>query len=174
MLVAQLRRNRSEQGLEPIYICTEQQFRIMGKIVVAVRAPEGDYDIIALLQDDGACTVVREVGFIPVLRSHPEILWGQHVPATRDRSPAERGSCRLTQHFDFKERDVEATEQAHEPLRIEVVLYCVSAVLRPPFLNSVYRKQRTWQRRSRRANDVRGAAPMEKDYLTLKRALASR
>src|SRR4029450_4085807 len=129
-IARRLRRNRCEQGLKPIYICTEQQFRIIERICCAVRAPERYYDRIALLQDDGACTVVREVKSIPVLRSQPELLWGQHAPAIRDRSPPEGGSCRLTQYFHFRECDVEATQQAHEPLRIEVALYCVSAVLR--------------------------------------------
>src|SRR6266508_1231344 len=142
-IARRLRRNRCEQGLKPIYICTEQQFRIIERICCAVRTPERYYDRIALLQDDGACTVVREVKSIPVLRSQPELLWGQHAPAIRDRSPAERGSCRLTQYFDFRERDVEATEQAHERLLLRSV-YCVSAVLRVPttagrlILNSVH------------------------------------
>src|SRR5262249_50536538 len=128
------RRNRSEQRLEPIYVCTGQQFRIVGKIFLAVRTSERDYYRIALLQDDGVCTVIREVNSIPVLRIQPDLLRRKHAPTIRDRSPAVRGSCRLSQHFCLRERDVEASEQAHEPLATEVVLYCVAAVLRflPP------------------------------------------
>jgi hypothetical protein len=64
-----LRRDRSEQRLEVIYVCAQKHFRIICKIFLAVRAPERDYDSIGLLQDDGACTLVREVNSIPVLRS---------------------------------------------------------------------------------------------------------
>jgi hypothetical protein len=53
------------------------------------------------------------------------LLRCKHAPAVRDRSPAVRGACRLTQHFCLRERDIEASEQAHERLIAEVVLYRV-------------------------------------------------
>src|SRR5262249_52080184 len=116
------RRNRSEQRLEPIYVCTGQQFRIVGKIFLAVRTSERDYYRIALLQHDGVCTVIREVNSIPVLRIQPELLRRKHAPTIRDRSPAVRGSCRLSQHFCLRESDVDDSEKTYAHIDTRVVL----------------------------------------------------
>src|SRR5262249_10138465 len=63
-----MRSHGSEKGLEVIDVCAKNEFRILKNIVRPVGPAERHDPSAALLQHDGARTVVGEIVAVPVLR----------------------------------------------------------------------------------------------------------